>query len=201
MFRITLIILATLLAGGAAYYIRQLPVRTDMKGLAQIIAGLGGFFMLFFVVIRFVNDFFWWAVPVAGFVCVISYAAQKLNDIGRLVGQEKAAQYKERRAMSEELDVIDWGDFEGLVTPDEEPQPRRFLDNFIIADEADLGPNQLELDRLDDFIFTSRHGYLVHDQDPDLAPCDVMTIRPGMSVADLINAAKAHECAKETATP
>lgn len=207
-----LVVLATGLAGGTTYFSHKIPTRRDMKSLALTVVGLAVFFMSFFVVIRFVDSYAWWAAPASGFVIAIACAMRKYWDIARLIRRERldrsrpipiltpgARRHGKEKEMSSPSDIIDWDkEFEGLVEPEEE-QPRRFLDTFLIADEADLGPNRLELDRLDDFIFTARHGYLVHDHNPDLAPCDVMTIHPGMSVADLIDAARAHECVKETA--
>jgi hypothetical protein len=208
MFRTVLIVVASLLAGGTAVFTRQIPVAVNMKGLAQIAAGLGFFFVLFFAAVRLIDEYFWWSIPAVGFVCVIYYGVRKVDDIGRLIRRERPGSWLTDTASSmpvsgapmtaEELQVAlaayDVGQERYL-----EPAQRRFLDEFFIADEADLGPSELELERLDDFIFTSRHGYLVHDHNPDRAPCDVMTITPGMSVADLIDAAKAHECVKETA--
>ena len=87
---------------------------------------------------------------------------------------------------------------EKLAVFDDDLKSRRFLDDFTIADEADLGPIELELDRLDEFMFTARHGYLIHQNlDPDTPPCDVITISPGMSLADLVDIAKLHNCTQE----
>lgn len=208
MYRTVLIIFATLLAGGAVTFGRQIPVKADMKNVTQILVGLGFFFMLFFAVIRFVDNYFWWSIPAVGFVCVVFYSIRRLDDINRLIAREKPSHWLTETLRSssptgapmtaEELQAA-LAAYDMFHEEHPEPEERRFLDDFFVADEADLGPNGLDLERLDDFIFTARHGYLVHDQDPDRAPCDVVTITPGMSVADLIDAAKLHKCVKEIA--
>jgi hypothetical protein len=213
MLRTALILLATLLASGAIVLARQIPVKADMKGSVTTLIGLSFFFTMFFAVVRFVDDYFWWTVPAVSFIAAFIYGFRRLDDINRLIRREGVTwltetlasapitgAYTKGNGMHKEPDLLNWDEeFRGLVPPDEEPPPRRFMDNFLIADEADLGPGELDLEHLDDFIFTARHGYLVHDQNPDRAPCDVMTISPGMSIADLIEAAKQHQCVKENA--
>lgn len=204
MFRISLIVLATLLAGGAILLGHQAPVRADMKRPLQILAGISFFFMLFFVAVRVIDDFFWWTIPAVAFILAIGRSIRRLDDIHRLIQREKPNRWLtnviestpitgaliSEADMRETPDTIVWEDD---VEPDFVAE-RRYLDNFFIADEADLGPHELDLEGLDQYVFTSRHAYLVHDHDPDKAPCDVLTVHPGMSLADLIEAAKQHEC-------
>lgn len=215
MFRTFLIVLATVLAGGAVLLGRQIPVKADMKRPTEVLIGLGFFFMLFFAVIRFVDNYFWWSVPAVAFIAVNYYGLRRLDEITGLIHREQPDKWladllasgampvtgtTKEGEMHDPVDYDEPYNYDGdLLFGDMEEPAHRFMDEFVIADEADLGPNELELERLDDFIFTSRHGYLVHDHDADRAPCDVMTILPGMSIADLIDAAKLHECAKETA--
>lgn len=204
MFRTALIVLAILLAGGAILLGHQAPIRADMKRPLQILAGISFFFMLFFAVIRFIDDFFWWTIPAATFMLATGRSIRRLDDVHRLIRREKPSRWLTdvvestpitgapitETDMRETPDTIVWEDD---IEPDFAAE-RRYLDNFFIADEADLGPHELDLEGLDQYIFTSRHGYLVHDHDPDKAPCDVLTIHPGMSLADLIDAATQHEC-------
>jgi hypothetical protein len=214
MFRTALIILAILLGIGAMVLVRQIPAEINMKGPVKVLIGLGLFFGLFFATVRIIDGYFWWMLPVGGFIGAFISGTWKLGDINRLArrGQWSTETLTSRpgtgaalvptpmtaEELQAALDAFDAYDRE-YDKKYLEPRQRSFLDDFLIADEADLGPNELDLEHLDDFIFTSRHGYLVHDHDPDRAPCDVMTISPGMSITDLIEAAKQHECVKETA--
>lgn len=207
MFRTFLIVAATLLAIGTCVLAIKIPVKADMKRTAQILTGLGLFGVFFFCVTRLLDDnYFWWFVPAFGFSAALGLGLVRIDDIKRLIDREKPSPWLTQLsppitgATMRDYQIIEDLDFSGLVEPDEEPEPpRRFLDTFYIADEADLGPTELELQLLDDFIFTARHGYLVHDRGGDNPVCDVMTIHPGMSLADLIDAAKLHECVKEVA--
>jgi hypothetical protein len=197
MFRNALIMAATLLAGSSVLFARRIPTRADMKLLAYVVTGIGFFFMLFFTVVRFIDDYFWWSIPAVAFILVFHFAIRALDRINVLINRGEP---KEKLVQQEQLDAMLWDDAAEPPDGDFEPgRPRRFLDDYLIADEADLGPTALELKRLDEFIFTARHGYLVHDHDPDLVPCDVLTVAPGMSVADLIEAAQQHQCRAQSA--
>jgi hypothetical protein len=220
MFRTVLITLATLLAVGVGLTVRQAPLEPASRAPVRIVAWLAVFFALFFVVVRFLDGYYLWLIPCGLFVAVAVVAADRAEQIKNFTKtksdqwlsavQTAAASASTERTpakendMAHKLSVMDWDEeFEGLVEPEElnaAPGPRRFLDDFVIADEADLGPTPLELDRLDDFIFTSRHGYLVHDRGEPAPLCDVVTILPGMSIADLIEVATQHSCsAREVA--
>lgn len=207
MFRTILIVASTLLAIGTCVLANRIPVKADMKRTAQVLTGLSFFGVFFFVATELLDDNYgWWFIPAFGFSAALGLGLVRIDDIQCLIYREKPNPWLTQLsppitgATMRDYQTIEDLDFEGLVEPDEEPEaPKRFLDTFYIADEADLGPTELELQLLDDFIFTSRHGYLVHDRGGDLPVCDVMTIHPGMSIADLIDAAKLHSCVQEVA--
>lgn len=223
MLRTFLIVLATILAGGFIWLAHDIPTRADMKKWAQVLVGLSIFFATFFTLVRIVDDYAWWMLPTTAFIIAMLQSLVSLGDINRLIKRNQPDQWlvntlaaagtpitgtvapstteEPVRALSPRLDDEDldlFADYE----PEHETRPRRFMDDFVIADEADLGPGELELEHLDDFIFTARHGFLVHNRGQDVAPCDVVTIHPGMSVADLIEAAKHHKdrCVVEEVT-
>lgn len=210
MFRSILIVVGTLLGGAAIWLGRDIPTKANMKGPIKVLVGIGFFFMLFFAAVRFIDDYLWWTVPAVTFMAVIYYGIRKLDEIKVLTkpdesnlwlaGIEAAADdNKEKPVREESLDVMVWDDEAEPPDFDEEPAPRRFLDDYFIADEADVMPTNLDLTKLNDFIFTARHGYLVHDRGADRGTCDVVTIIPGMSIADLIETAQNHFCDKEPA--
>lgn len=217
MLRIFLIVLAIALGGGMIWLGRDMPIRADMKRWAQILIGLNVFFALFFLAVRIIDHYGWWLIPTFMFVVAAFSSLDRLGAINRLIDRNKPDQWlretlaaagtasamipptqpEEKMHTLEDKDVDLFADYE----PEQANRPRRFMDDFVIADEADLGPGELELDRLNQFIFTSRHGFLVHNRGPELAACDVTTIHPGMSIADLIDAAAGHhnQCDEEAA--
>lgn len=207
MFRSILIVAGTLLGGATIWLSRDIPTKADMERPIKVLIGIGFFFMLFFAAVRFIDDYFWWTIPAVTFMAVIYYSVRKLGDTAALTEPDESNLWlagvtaavddeKEKAVHEEDLDVMFWDN--AAEPPDDGDfgvdRPRRFLDDYLIADEADLGPTPLELERLDEFIFTARHGYLIHDHDPDLMPCDVVTVTPRMSIADLIEIAQQHQC-------
>jgi len=161
-------------------------------------------------------------VPTVAFTAVIYWAVRRLSDIDRLIRRQAvdewlvevtatAATTKEKTVRDYETldEVLDFDDlderdpdfdFDFGEVVESDDRPRRFLDDFVVADEANLppaGPTDVELEHLDEFVFTARHAYLIHDRGLDAAGCDVMTIEPGMSIADLIDAAKLHVCKEQ----
>jgi hypothetical protein len=203
-----------------------------MKRPAQVLIGLGLFFMAFFVVVRYIDDSYWWAIPAVMFTGVINYGVRRLDQINRRVIREKPDEWLAAvMAAAPSTPGVPMptapppnfqayyendADYEPPYDDEEEPydgsgmesvRQRRFLDDFLVADEADLGPHELHLKGLDKYVFTSRHAYLVHDRgegaDPTGGPqhCDVATIFPGMSIADLIEAAQQHRRQCETVYP
>lgn len=223
MYRTFLIVAATLLGIGTAVLIMRTPVRADMKRTVYIITGLcfvaGGFFV---TTKSYDNNYGWWYVPVFVFAVAGGLGLVRRDAINRSIEREKPSQWLleiarsmpttgatvKETAVREEPDVLDFEeeepDYETLsdlpfLFDEEESRPRRPLDDYYVADEADTWPTQLDLKNLDEFIFASRHGYLVHDRGGDKPVCDVMTISPGMSIADLVDAAMLHTCVKEVA--
>jgi hypothetical protein len=220
MLRTFLIIFATALAVGTGWLTNEIPAKANMRTLAQVMIGLGAFCITFFTIVRVVDDYGWWITPALTFVVVFHFGFKRLKAIDRLIDRNRPDQWlvntlaaagtpfaavapsiqteEKMHALPPDLDGEDLDDLFADFEPESAARPRRFMDDFVIADEADAGPTDLELERLDDFIFTARHGYLIH-QRTDRADCDVVTIHPGMSIADLIEVAKLHQCVKEVA--
>jgi hypothetical protein len=212
--RTVLLILATVLGLAAFLLASAIPVREEWKNCSIIATGMSFFFALFFGFVRYIDDYGWWMLPFIVFLCAGIKGFYRMDDIKRLIRLDQSfaslaaastpitgapmtgkQETKAVEAGGTEAEMADyWPDeFEHEVAEEE----RRFLDDFFIADEADLGPHHIDLEGLDEYVFTSRHAYLVHDRGDDEPVCDVMTITPGMSVADLVEASTKHLCTQK----
>lgn len=203
MIRAILITASVVLAFGGIRLARLAPIDAKMKNPLKILLGIGFFFMAFFLVVKNLdNANLWWAIPAVSFAVLIFICADRIRLINRLTefdfkGTSMRDEEPEDTTQLDDDLYDDWpfsDEIDALLDDAAEPRPRRPFDNFEIADEADLGPQPLDMDHLDDYVFTSRHAYLVHVTDDGDSACDVLTITPGMSIADLLDAATGHHC-------